>query len=116
MDEKDPLPGAAAEFMRQMYEMQQRLPVAGLPEIRMPRRRLPTAAPVCEAVGNLRKSCVKGSETPRGRSDVCISSLILLVARIAGMWPQEMIDQVEESRRIGFGVPVGNPPDSGNAE
>lgn len=74
-----------------------------VPEIRLPIREEDcSAAPVCEAVGNLRRGCQAGSSLlTRPDSQVCITSLILLVARLAGMWPQEMIDQVEK-KRLGF--------------
>jgi hypothetical protein len=85
-----------------------------MPEIRMPRREDDCeAAPVCEAIGNLRKACTKGSMIMTGAGpglNVCIISIILLMSRAMGMWPQEMIDETEKNR-IGFvAEPVGSTP------
>lgn len=82
------------------------LPKTFMPEVRMPRREGDCpAAPVCEAIGNLRNACVAGASFPASErgSDICMSSVILLIGRALRMWPKEMIDQVEEKRRqIGF--------------
>lgn len=72
-----------------------------IPEIRfLPREDYCPAAPVCEAVGNLDESCRAGGPFNLN-SKICMASLILLLSRAFGIWPQEMIDEIER-RRIGF--------------
>jgi len=76
-----------------------------LPQVRMPRRDEDCpAAPICEAVGNLRKCCTAGGMLAGRNGEICTASLILLVGRALGMWPDEMIDEVEK-QRIGFVPP-----------
>jgi len=76
-----------------------------IPEIRLPVRKDDCpAAPVCESIGGLRRSCLKGGPgVTLQNMDKCIPSLILLISRIVGQWPPEMIDAVEADRKtIGF--------------
>lgn len=78
---------------------------ANVPKIRMPRRAKDCpASPVCEAIGNLRHGCTAGAVAfERQDPEVCMAGILLLIARLAGMWPQQMIEAVEEHRRkIGF--------------
>lgn len=59
------------------------------------------AAPVCDAIGNLRDGCKAGSTDFRTNMSVCVISLILLISRLGGMWPKEALEELEK-RRIGF--------------
>lgn len=74
-----------------------------MPKIRLPKRdRDCNCAPVCEAIGNIGKVCLAGNELPvEPGPNLCMKSVILLISRALGMWPQEMIDETERSR-IGF--------------
>jgi hypothetical protein len=82
------------------------IPAINLPEIKLPRRSKDCpAAPICESVGNLRRACQEGSTAFNGPgADACIAGVLLLISRLAGMWPQQMVEEVEEKRKIGFGI------------
>ena len=42
------------------------------------------ASPICEHIGNLRKSCTAGGPLKIGASDVCYPSIVILLGRLAG--------------------------------
>jgi hypothetical protein len=60
------------------------------------------ALPICESIGAARKSCTKESTLPSGNIEACLSSLILLISRVTGLWSKELENHVEERRKIGF--------------
>lgn len=75
-----------------------------LPQIEMPIKEEDCpAAPVCEAIGNLRKSCVKGSSALTNPDlNTCLASVILLISMASGMWPNEKLEELQKKRGIGF--------------
>ena len=81
--------------------------ILNIPEFNIPGVRLPKrdgdcpAAPICESVGGLKRECLAGSEENfKGiSSQACMANLILLVSRISGLWPRQMVEEVEKSAR-----------------
>lgn len=80
------------------------LPKIDIPEIRLPSRDNDCpAAPVCEAVGNLRGNCLSGGDGTGLKAEKCMAGIILLISRLTGMWPPQMVEKVEKQRnRMGF--------------
>ena len=79
-------------------------PHAEIPVVRRPARKEDCpAAPICESLGNLRRACCADNGVITGPGlDVCIVSVILLVARLGGMWSKDMIEVAERKREVGF--------------
>ncbi|MBT4513247.1 MAG: hypothetical protein HOC20_13690 [Chloroflexi bacterium] len=92
--------GIGEEFKRIIE--QQNLIKFALPEITRPINNEDCpAAPVCEALGNLRGGCVKGgSGLPPPQA--CLAGLLLLFGRATGMVSPEMTDELKKQQPIGF--------------